>query len=583
MTHSARTLIDLVASAARTEAWGLRLVDTREQESFYPWTRVIARAQQVAGGLSEIGIRRGDAVAIVFPTAIEFFDAFFGTLLAGGIPVPIYPPVRLGRLSEYERRTGRMLHSVGAAVLLSQSRLLRVIEAATDIYRPPLGCLQLSGLPDGVCAPPTPDPDDLSLIQFSSGTTMDPKPVALSHRSLVAQARLLNGYWRDGEGVRHRGVSWLPLYHDMGLIGCVLTALERSADLTLIPPELFVARPAIWLRTISKVGGTVSPAPNFAYGLCVDKIRDSELDGVDLSCWKVALNGAEAVSPSVIRSFSRRFARWGFDSTAMTPVYGLSEAALAVTFSDPSKPPKAVGFSRELLMERSIGKSEEGGVELVSVGKPVPGFTVRVLDPDDRVCEEGEVGRVVVRGPSLMDGYFGRPEDSSTALRNGWLETGDLGFWHCGELYLTGRAKDVLILRGRNHSPEEIEEATGSVAAVRTGCVVAVSQLCEGGASEQLWVFVEARKWVRKSRYKELKSACSRAIIGATGIRPDQVVVVQPGAIPRTSSGKLRRQEALRRHLQGCLAPPRGNVRLVVMSRILRSHLRERFAGILPL
>ena len=392
-------------------------------------------------------------------------------------------------------------------------------------------------------------------MQFSSGTTVAPKPVALSPRAMLAQIQGLNGFWPDDDQTRHSGVSWLPLYHDMGLIGCVFPALERPGVLTLLGPEVFVARPSLWLRALSRSQATISVAPNFAYGLCVEKVRDDELEGVDLSHWRVALNGAEPVAPSVLRAFQERFARWGFRPEALTPVYGLSEATLAVTFSSLFEPFRATRFDRQQLAEGQA-VAEDDGVELVSVGRPLPGTEIRVQGDDHESLDPGWVGEVWVRGPSLMTGYLGCPEATAKTLRDGWLATGDLGFVHDGELFLTSRAKDVVILRGRNHAPAEIEQAVDGVEGIRTGCVVAVSHLPEGGSGEELLLFVETRQGTDAETLDALPAACREAVLAATQLKTDRVVVLDPGTLPRTSSGKLRRGEALRRFLAGELAPP---------------------------
>ncbi len=402
------TLNQLLERASDHPDEGLRVLDRREREHWLPWPEVYARALQVAGGLRSAGVEGGDRIAVIYPTCPGFFDVFFGILLAGAVPVPLYPPQRLGRLNEYLRRTAAMLRAVEARLVLADTRVQRLIGPAIEGARPPLGCRTGESLPRATCSPVAVDGDDLALIQFSSGTTVDPKPVALSHRAVVAQTVILNGFWPNGSGRTHSGASWLPLYHDMGLIGCVFPALERPATLTLIPPELFVTRPSVWLRTISRYGATVSPAPNFAYGLCVDKIRDEEMEGVDLGSWRVALNGAEPVAPEVLRRFSRRFARWGFRAEALTPVYGLSEASLAVTFSDIDRPFVSRRFNREALSADARAVEDPAGMEIVSVGRPLPGFGLKVVDREWRELEPKHLGRVVVRGPSLMAGYFGR-------------------------------------------------------------------------------------------------------------------------------------------------------------------------------
>jgi acyl-CoA synthetase (AMP-forming)/AMP-acid ligase II len=569
----AETIHDWLERAGRLPEGGLRFLDRHERATWFGWGEVRERALAVCGGLQALGIGPGDRVALIFPTGIEFFDAFFGTLLAGAVPVPLYPPVRLGRMGEYVQRTAQMLERSGARLMLADSRVRRLLGEVVALAQLDLGCRTVGDLPRERAAPVPAEPSDLALVQFSSGTTVDPKPVALSHRAVAAQVEILNGFWKDTGEFRHSALSWLPLYHDMGLIGCVFPALSRDATLTLIGPEQFVARPAVWLRALSRYRATVSPAPNFAYSLCVTRVSDAEMEGADLSAWRAALNGAEPVAPSVLRAFCDRFARWGFRPEALTPVYGLSEAALAVTFSDLGRRFESRRFDRELLSRDRVAREAPGGREIVSVGRPVPGFRLRILDESGRDLPEGHVGRVWVQGPSLMDGYLGDPAATARALRDGWLDTGDLGFLRGGELYLTGRAKDVVILRGRNYAPEEIERAVEGVPGVRTGCVVAASWLPEDAPGEVLALFVEASRQATEAERQALPAACHEAVLGATGLSPDQVIVLKPGTLPRTSSGKLRRGETLRLHLAGELAPPEPVTPLRLAGAMARSSL----------
>jgi fatty-acyl-CoA synthase len=564
---------DWLAAAGRHPDGGLRFVDRSEAATWFGWGEVRERAIAVCGGLLNLGIRKGDRVALVFPTGIEFFEGFFGTLLAGAVPVPLYPPVRLGRMSEYLLRTARMLERSGARLVLAGSRVRRILGEAIAEARPDLGCQTIGDLPGSAVEPVRVDPEDLGLIQFSSGTTVDPKPVALSHRALAAQVEILSGFWPEMEDVRHSCVSWLPLYHDMGLIGCVFPALARDVALTLLGPELFVARPALWLRALSRYRGTISPAPNFAYSLCVTRVSDEEMAGADLSGWRTALNGAEPVAPSVLRAFRDRFARWGFRPEALTPVYGLSEAALAVTFSDLDRPFRGRRFDREALARDRAALETPDGREIVSVGRPVPGFHLRIVDEAERDLPEGHVGRVWAQGPSLMDSYLGDPQATARALRDGWLDTGDLGFLHEGELYLTGRAKEVIILRGRNYAPEEIELAVEGVPGVRAGCAVAASWLPEDAPGEVLALFVEFSREATPSEKEALAEACREAVLGATNLSPDLVIVLAPGTLPRTSSGKLRRGETLQLHLAGELTPPAPVTPLRLAGAMARSSL----------
>nr|AYM54023.1 AMP-binding protein [Pyxidicoccus fallax] len=549
-----RTVNATLAETAGQPSHGLTFVDAQEREVALSWAEVRGRARRTAAGLARLGVREGDRVALLLPTSPGFMDAYFGALLAGAVPVPLYPPVRLGRLEEYHRATARMLQVTSAAVVLTDSRVRLLLGPSVERARPRLGCHTVDDVSRGDEEREVPvRPEALGLIQFSSGSTVDPKPVALTHEALMSQVAALEVAMPLRPDIPPVGVSWLPLYHDMGLIGCVLSALYYPGRLVLIPPEAFLARPALWLRALSRHKGFISPAPNFAYGLCLKRVKDAELEGVDLSSWKHALNGAEPVSMDTLRRFAQRFERWGFSARALRPVYGLSEASLAVTFPPEGRGPRALGVDAALLARE--GRAEEGTRELVSVGAPVAGFEVQVRDADGGVLPERRVGRVFAKGPSLMSGYFGDAEASGRALSaEGWLDTGDLGFLADGELYLTGRAKDVVIIRGANHAPQAFEEPLHAVDGVRTGCAVALGFTPEGGQDEALLILAER---AGDGADEEVEERIRAAVVEATGVRPHTVRLLAPGTLPRTSSGKLRRAEALRRYLAGELSPPK--------------------------
>ncbi|HSM93984.1 MAG TPA: AMP-binding protein, partial [Anaeromyxobacteraceae bacterium] len=309
------TLVDALAAAA--SHWSaVTFVDLHEREVRLSWGEIHDRAQRAAGALADRGVRPGDSVAIVLRTEPAFLDAFFGTWLAGAVPVPLYPPVRLGRLEEYLAATGRMLSVSGAALVVSGGGTLRLLGEAVEAGGVRLGILDAAGLVEGsrqleLAA----SAGALGLVQFSSGSTVDPKPVALTHAALAAQVSALLEIVEPVP--RDALVSWLPLYHDMGLIGCLLGALSAPAPAILIPPEHFLARPALWLRAISRHRGTVSAAPSFAYAYCADRVKDEQLDGCELSSWRLALDGAEPVSGEAMRRFADRFAGAGFSRRAL--------------------------------------------------------------------------------------------------------------------------------------------------------------------------------------------------------------------------------------------------------------------------
>jgi acyl-CoA synthetase (AMP-forming)/AMP-acid ligase II len=536
------TVNAMLERAAQTR-FSLIFLDAQEREQRVSYAELRARARRLAAALLERGIQPGDRVAMVLPTGPDFMDAFFGTLLAGAVPVPLYPPVRLGRMDEYVNATARMLELVGARAVLSDRRVRLLLGGAVERARPALGCPTVVELMEGTNeAEQAVTPGALGLIQFSSGSTVDPKPVALSHANLMAQVAIIKQAMSAIDRETPRGVTWLPLYHDMGLIGCLLEALYFPGDLVLVPPELFLARPALWLRALSTYEGVTSPAPNFAYGLCLKRIRDEDLQGVDLSSWLYALNGAEPVTADLQRRFCERFARWGFQAKAALPVYGLSEASLAVTFSDRESPRRTV---------------KHGGRELVSVGAPVAGTEVEVRE-----------GRIWVRGPSVMTGYFGNAEATARTLVDGWLDTGDLGFIEGGELFVSGRAKDIVIIRGANHAPQVFEECLEGLDGVRTGCAVAVGHVPSGADGEELLLLVEALEAT-----PEVRERIIAAVVARTSIRPHTVELLAPGTLPRTSSGKLRRGEALRRYVGGELTAPRSVNALSVGAEVAKSML----------
>ena len=572
------SLNEALERAAVSGRRGLTFVAADETETTLGWDEVRARASQLAGELVALGVRPGERVALVLPTGAEFMDAFFGTLLAGAVPVPLYPPVRLGRLPEYHAATARMLQLSGAVALLSDGRVGRLLGEAVRRARPRLGLRTVAALREAGATPVarSAPPGALSLVQFSSGSTVDPKPVALSHRAVLAQTDALRALMPDDTPEDPQlGVSWLPLYHDMGLIGCLLSAMTYPGPLVLLGPEVFLGRPALWLRALSRHGGTMSVAPSFAYAVCARRVKDEEMVGMDLSRWRLALNGAEQVSVDAARRFSERFARWGFRPASLMPVYGLAEAALAVTFSPPrtlrTVPVDPVELARE-------GRARPGTRVLASVGLPVPGMTLEVRDETGGVVSEGVVGRIHARGPSIMEGYLGQPEATRAALDGGWLDTGDLGFVQDGELVICGRAKDVVVLRGANHSPQEFEDALDGVRGVRAGCAVALGFVPPAGDGEELALLAETTP----DAAPDLVDRIRAAVAERTGIRPHTVELLVPGTLPRTSSGKLRRSEALRRWTTGTLQPPARVNAVRLVGEMLRSALALARARVRP-
>jgi fatty-acyl-CoA synthase len=564
------TLNDMLAAAAQTRV-SLVFVNRKEQDQHVPMSRIRERALSIAADLRSRGVRKGDRVALVLPTCPEFVECFFGVLCAGAIPVPLYPPVRLGRLDEYHRKTAAMLQAVDAAVVVTDERIRRFLGVAIDISAPRLGCVTASSLGGTDSDEVEVSPDDVALIQFSSGTTHDPKPVALTHANLLSNLAAINRYLTDEGAPGPIGVTWLPLYHDMGLIGNLLSAFYAPSTLVLLPPELFVAVPAAWLRAVSRHRGTVTAAPNFAFGLCLKRIRDEELEGVDLSSWTVSLNGAEAVSAGLQRRFNERFGRWGLRASALTPCYGMAEASLGVTFKPAGTSFRTLGVDADKLARQGV--VAPGNKELVSVGRPLAGVELEIRDAAGVNLPPGRVGHVFVRGPSVMVGYFGRTDLTDQALHDGWLDSGDLGFTHDGELYLCGRHKDIVVVRGANHAPEEFEAALDGLSGVRAGCAVAVGFVPAGEDDEALAMLVETTMDADAS--STLADEVAARVQECTQIRPAHVEVLAPGTLPRTSSGKLRRRAARTEWLSGTLSPPKKVSAARLLVEAARGELRH--------
>jgi acyl-CoA synthetase (AMP-forming)/AMP-acid ligase II len=564
----------MLAAAAQSGV-SLFFVNRKEQDLEVPMARIREQALSIAADLTDRGVGKGDRVAIVLPTCPEFVQCFFGVLCAGAIPVPLYPPVRLGRLDEYHRKTAAMLQAVDASLVVTDERIRRFLGVAVEISAPRLGCVTASSLGGTNSVEVDVAADDVAVIQFSSGTTNDPKPVALTHANLLSNLAAIERYLIDEGSPNQVGVTWLPLYHDMGLIGNLLSAFYVCGPLVLLPPELFVAVPGAWLRAISRHRATVTAAPNFAFGLCLKRIRDEELDGVDLSSWRVSLNGAEAVSAAVQRRFDERFARWGLRASALTPCYGLAEASLGVTFKPAGTSFRTLGVDAEKLAAEGV--VAPGTKELVSVGRPLAGVEVEIRHAAGVSLPPDAAGHVFVRGPSVMSGYFGRTDLTDQAIHDGWLDTGDLGFTHDGELFLCGRHKDIIVVRGANHTPEEFEAALDDLDGVRTGCAVAVGFVPAGEDDEALAMLVETTADAPSTLADDVASRVQER----TQIRPTHVELLAPGTLPRTSSGKLRRREALNQWLGGTLSPPNkvSAVRLLAAAANgeLR-HARAKFA-----
>jgi 1-acyl-sn-glycerol-3-phosphate acyltransferase len=541
-------------------------------------------AGRIAGALVERGVGRGDTVALMLPTSVDFLRAFQGVLAAGAVPVPIYPPVRLDRLEEYARRQGAILADAGARTLVTFPRA-QAVAALFQKEQPRLRAVTVAELlADGASWPgPEGDPAEAAFIQYTSGSTGRPKGVLLSHANLMANIEAI------GAGVEVRptdvGASWLPLYHDMGLIGSWLFCQTKGIPIAIQSPLAFLSRPERWLWAIHERRATLSAAPNFAYELCVRRVTDQAIEGLDLSSWRCALNGAEPVSPDTLERFAERYARYGFRREALMPVYGLAECSVALAFPPVGRGPRVDRVERDGFASagraRPAPEGDARALRFVSAGRALPGHELEVVDEQGRPVGERVVGRLVFRGPSATEGYYGKPE-ATAAIRvpGGWLDSGDLAYQADGELYVTGRRKDLIIVGGRNLAPQEVEEAAASVPGVRRGCVVAIGSRSAELGTERLLVVAETRVTDPAERDR-IERAVRERVIGAVDVPPEVVALVPPGAVPKTSSGKIRRSATRDLYEAGRLGQERGlplPARLALLGAAARAALRSLLA-----
>jgi len=574
--QGARTLLDMLDWYAAGAPRRRHVLFYRNAEETEPldYGSLAERAREVAAGLIERGVTRQQAVAIMLPTSLEFFYTFYGILLAGGIPVPIYPPARLSQLEDHLRRQCAILQSAGAVVLVTvpEARLLAGFlraEVATlrDIATVPE--LRASSMDVSL---PTVVPEDIAFIQYTSGSTGNPKGVSLTHANLLANIRA----W--GQAVAMSAddiaVSWLPLYHDMGLIGAWMGSLYHGGLLVLMSPLDFLARPERWLQAIHRHRGTITAAPNFAFELCLRRIPEAVLAELDLSSWRLSANGAEPVSPDTMQRFAERFAPCGFKAEALAPVYGLAECTVGLAIPPLNRGVLIDRIERAALVDdlRAVPAAADDPTALryVACGRPIPGHEIRIVDEAGREVGERMVGRLQFRGPSATSGYYRNPEETRKLFDGDWVESGDIAYLAAGEIYLTSRAKDVIIRGGRNLYPYELEEAIGNLAGVRKGCVAVVGVADAATGTERVVAVVELRdkQSVDSAPLLERINALGVELMGAP---PDEVVFAPPNTVLKTSSGKIRRAATRDIYLSGTIGQRRAGARMQIARLALRS------------
>ena len=550
----AETLIDALAwhAAEHPEREHVRLVDESESETVVTYGALLEGARRVAAGLVRHRLTPGRAVAIMLPTGVDYLRCFLGIQLAGGVPLPIYPPARLAQLEDHLRRHERILENAGAEWLITfdeARQVSRLLAARADgsCRVATVGELAEAGEPGPEPELLLPGPDDIAFLQYTSGSTGQPKGVVLTHRNVLASLRSM----AEALSVTPRDVfvSWLPLYHDLGLIAAWLGSLVYGFPLVLMSPLTFLARPARWLRAIHRHRGTLSGGPNFGFDLCTRRIADDEIEGLDLSCWRMAFNGAEPVLIDTLSAFAKRFAPHGLDPRVLAPVYGLAEATLGVAFTPVGRGPLVERVARDALeRERRAEPADPNdttALRCISSGVPIPGFEVRTVDDGGRETPERVEGRLQFRGPSTTSGYYRDPAATTALFDGDWLESGDLAYVAGGEVFITGRVKDVVIRAGRNLYPYDFEQAAGDLAGVRRGCVALFSAPAPAGTAaagtERLVAVAETRE-SDPERRAALRAALEALAEERLGQPMDEAVLAPPHTVLKTSSGKIRRR-----------------------------------------
>ncbi|WP_086619117.1 fatty acyl-AMP ligase [Erythrobacter tepidarius] len=521
----------------------------------YPYSQMREDALVMARRLVAAGIGKQDRVALIAETGPEFAALFCACVYAGAWPVPLPLPTTFGGKENYIDQLAVQLLSADPRILLFPEEIAEMAEAAAARH----GCeaaswQDFSQRPAPECDLPEASPDDICYLQYSSGSTRFPTGVAVTHRALLHN--LYGHATTMNLGENDRCVSWLPWYHDMGLVGCLLSLIANQVSGDYLKPDAFARRPLAWLDMISRnPGNTLSYSPTFGYDICARRIssQSNVAERFDLSRWRIAGNGADMIRPDVMQNFVNAFAEAGFKASSFTPSYGLAEAVLAVTVMPPGE-----GIRVELVEEERLSGAPRDLSRparyraIVNCGKPLPDMEVEIRGEDGAAKGDHQIGKVWCRGPSVMHSYFRNPEATADCLQDGWLDTGDMGYTANGYLFIVGRAKDMIIINGKNHWPQDIEWAVEQLPGFNHGDIAAFAIETENG-EEAPAVLVHCKVSDPEERIK-LRDQIADKVRSVTGMSCI-VELVPPRTLPRTSSGKLSRAKAKKLYLAGEIVP----------------------------
>jgi fatty-acyl-CoA synthase len=569
--HVPPTLSDALRQLSDRTERGFVFVRPDGTERFCSFRDIGIEAERRAADLHARGLVKGDRLAIAVPDPDEFVLSFLGAVMGGIVPVPISPQLSFKNIESYHDTVAHIANASGAALLLTTTGTRQYVDPIVPRAPKLRGVLTVDEFAKGETRADQGrvdvkiEPGDLAFLQFTSGSTSRPKGVMVSHRNLAwnSESFMIHGLAKDSSF--DKGVTWLPLFHDMGLIGFVVGTIFTDIPVVFLPTASFVRNPRIWLDKIHQHRGTITYAPNFAYALVTKRLKDKDVADLDLSSLRRVGCGAEPIQARTLREFAAKLAPAKFDPKAFLPSYGMAEATLAITFV-----PHSTGVRSDVIEKKSLEAGDakpapsiegEGVQELVNCGRPFPEHHVAIVDEAGNRLADRQVGHIVTRGPSVSAGYYEEPELTAEAFKKGpdgemWLYTGDLGYTVDGEIFICGRLKDMIIVRGRNFYPNDLEWVVSELPSVRRGNVVAFGVDVDGPEhqGEQLVVVAEAFQ----SDAEALKQTISQAILASFSLATHDVVIVPQGTLPRTSSGKPQRRKTRQMYLDGTLARARA-------------------------
>ena len=578
LPHHASTLIDVLEWHVQhnPDRLHINIVGDDNDLQSLTYQQLWRGAQKVAAGLQQQGLQSGETVAIMLPTGSDYFFSFYGILLTGAVPVPIYPPVRRSQLEDHLHRHSGILNNCVATILITMPEakvVARLLKSQVLILREVVTVSDLTSISASYIRPSI-SPNDIAFLQYTSGSTGNPKGVVLTHANLLANIRVMgNAVEVTPDDVF---ISWLPLYHDMGLIGAWLGSMYFAMLLVVMSPLSFLSRPERWLWAIHQYRGTISAAPNFGFEFCLLRLKDEAIEGLDLSSWRLAFNGAEPVSPDSIERFNRRFQALGFKPEAMTPVYGLAESSVGLAFPPLHRKPVIDRIKRDEFNQTGQAipteQADKYALRFVACGHALSGHQIRIVDIDGKELSERQQGCLQFRGPSVTSGYYRNPEATKALFNGDWLDSGDLAYIADGDIFITGRNKDVIIRAGRNVYPPEVEEAVGNIEGIRKGCVVAFAAKDQHYSTERLVILAETRKTdlvIKQALINQISEISSDLI----GLPPDDVILAPPHTILKTSSGKVRRSACRELYEQNLIGQAPRSFKLQITRVVLQSIL----------